>query len=139
MYSANGSLDWRDAHAKAKIRDRIDRLSQGNFGDCNHWAEHCANSALIGGLAIGIYSPWLVERLRGFCCVWRRQAQASLRHSACTRILKTQGEDAHTVKSKTKGKAKILLACRTTNADFANLRGRIPNLPSKTSKRAGGH
>jgi putative addiction module killer protein len=23
-----------DVHAKARVRDRIDRLSQGNFGDC---------------------------------------------------------------------------------------------------------
>jgi len=57
-----------DAHAKAKIRDRIDRLSQGNFGIANHWAEHCANSALIGGLAIDLLRHgWSNVRASAVC------------------------------------------------------------------------
>jgi len=122
MYSANGSLDWRTPMPRPRLGIGLIGFRRAISGIANHWAEHCANSALIGGLAIGFTTPWLVERAC-FCCVWRRQAQASLRHSACTRILEgLQGEDAHTVKSKTKGKAKDITSVSDDECMIRELR-----------------
>ena len=66
-----------DAHAKARIRDRIDRISQGNLGDCRSLGGGLSELRIDWGPGYRIYYAMIGRSCVLLLCAGDKRKQSS--------------------------------------------------------------